>query len=87
MVSATHAADPPSPPVVPPEITAMLLEHRGEWRSDGWISRRGQTHAVQGNLGVQGGGQRGRERLHLQPRMGRFVGMTPRSTSWVTTRA
>lgn len=36
-VSITHAADPPAPPAVPPEIAAMLLEHRGEWRSDGWI--------------------------------------------------
>jgi hypothetical protein len=32
--SATHAADPPT---IPAEITAMLLEHRGEWRSEGWI--------------------------------------------------
>jgi len=36
-VSATYAADPPAPPAIPPEITAMLLEHRGEWRTDGWI--------------------------------------------------
>jgi hypothetical protein len=37
LVSTTHAADPPAPPAIPAEITAMLLEHRGEWRSDGWI--------------------------------------------------
>jgi hypothetical protein len=36
-LSATHAAEPPAPPAVPAEIAAMLLEHRGEWRSDGWI--------------------------------------------------
>jgi hypothetical protein len=34
---ATHAADPPAAPVVPAEINAMLLEHRGEWRTEGWI--------------------------------------------------
>jgi len=34
LMSATYAADPPA---IPPEITAMLLEHRGEWRTDGWI--------------------------------------------------
>jgi hypothetical protein len=37
LVSTAHAADPPAPPAIPAEITAMLLEHRGEWRSDGWI--------------------------------------------------
>jgi hypothetical protein len=37
LVSATHAADPLAPPAIPAEITAMLLEHRGEWRSAGWI--------------------------------------------------
>lgn len=37
LVSATYAADTPAPPSVPVEITAMLLEHRGEWRTDGWI--------------------------------------------------
>jgi hypothetical protein len=36
-VNASHAADPPAAPAVPAEITAMLLAHRGEWRSDGWI--------------------------------------------------
>ena len=34
LATATYAADPPA---IPAEITAMLLEHRGEWRSDGWI--------------------------------------------------
>jgi hypothetical protein len=33
-VSATSAADPPT---IPPEIIEMLLEHRGEWRSEGWM--------------------------------------------------
>jgi hypothetical protein len=37
LVGATHAADPPAPPAVPAEIAAMLLEHRGEWRSEGGI--------------------------------------------------
>jgi hypothetical protein len=41
MMSGSHAAEPASPPAaaptIPAEITAMLLEHRGEWRSDGWI--------------------------------------------------
>lgn len=36
-VNASHAADPPAAPAVPAEITAMLLAHRGEWRTDGWI--------------------------------------------------
>jgi hypothetical protein len=36
LVSTIHAADPPAP-TIPAEITAMLLEHRGEWRTDGWI--------------------------------------------------
>ena len=40
IASATRAADPPppvSPPAIPADIVAMLEEHRGEWRSDGWI--------------------------------------------------
>jgi hypothetical protein len=37
LVSPVFAADPPAPPEIPPEITAMLLEHRGEWRSEGWM--------------------------------------------------
>jgi hypothetical protein len=37
LTSATNAADPPAPPAIPAEIAAMLLEHRGEWRSEGWI--------------------------------------------------
>jgi hypothetical protein len=37
LASTAHAADPPAPPAVPAEITAMLLEHRGEWRTEGWI--------------------------------------------------
>jgi len=37
LASAAHAADPPAPPAIPAEITAMLLEHRGEWRTEGWI--------------------------------------------------
>ena len=32
--SVTHAADPPA---IPADITAMLLEHRGEWRTEGWM--------------------------------------------------
>jgi hypothetical protein len=32
-----RAADLPAPPAIPAEITAMLLEHRGEWRTEGWI--------------------------------------------------
>jgi hypothetical protein len=36
LVSVTHAADAPNPPAIPAEITAMLLEHRGEWRTEGW---------------------------------------------------
>jgi hypothetical protein len=32
--TATYAADPPA---IPAEITAMLLEHRGAWRTEGWI--------------------------------------------------
>ena len=35
--SAAHAADPPAVPAIPAEVTAMLLEHRGEWRTEGWI--------------------------------------------------
>lgn len=35
--AAIPAADPPAPPAVPAEIAAMLLEHRGEWRTEGWI--------------------------------------------------
>jgi hypothetical protein len=37
IVGGAHAADPPAPPAVPAEITAMLLEHRGEWRTEGWM--------------------------------------------------
>jgi hypothetical protein len=37
LVSGTHAADSPAPPAIPAEIKAMLLEHRGAWRTDGWI--------------------------------------------------
>lgn len=36
ITSAAYAADPPAPPTIPAEITAMLLEHRGEWRTEGW---------------------------------------------------
>ena len=36
-LSAAHAADPPAGTAIPAEITAMLLEHRGEWRTEGWI--------------------------------------------------
>jgi hypothetical protein len=36
-IPAIHAADPPSMPAVPADISAMLQEHRGEWRSEGWI--------------------------------------------------
>lgn len=37
LASTVYAADPPAPPAIPAEVTAMLLEHRGEWRTDGWI--------------------------------------------------
>jgi len=43
LVSATYAADSPPPPpaanapAIPADIVAMLQEHRGSWRSDGWI--------------------------------------------------
>jgi hypothetical protein len=37
LTAAVHAAEPSALPVVPPEITAMLLEHRGQWRAEGWI--------------------------------------------------
>lgn len=36
-LSGARAADPPAGPAIPAEITAMLLEHRGEWRTEGWI--------------------------------------------------
>jgi hypothetical protein len=34
LATATYAANSPA---IPADITAMLLEHRGEWRTDGWI--------------------------------------------------
>jgi hypothetical protein len=34
LATGTQAADPPA---IPADITAMLLEHRGEWRTEGWI--------------------------------------------------
>jgi hypothetical protein len=34
LAMATRAADTPA---IPAEFTAMLLDHRGEWRTEGWI--------------------------------------------------
>jgi hypothetical protein len=31
-----HAAEPSASSLIPAEITAMLLEHRGHWRAEGW---------------------------------------------------
>lgn len=33
---ATRAADPPASPLIPADVAAMLLEHRGQWRAEGW---------------------------------------------------
>ena len=41
IVSATHAESPPPPAAaaaaIPADIAAMLKEHRGSWRAEGWI--------------------------------------------------
>jgi hypothetical protein len=41
LMSATHAESPPPPAAsraaIPADILAMLKEHRGRWRSEGWI--------------------------------------------------
>jgi hypothetical protein len=42
LLPTTHAESPSPPPApkpleIPADIVAMLKEHRGEWRSDGWI--------------------------------------------------
>jgi hypothetical protein len=36
LTTAGHAADPPASALIPAEVTAMLLEHRGQWRAEGW---------------------------------------------------
>jgi hypothetical protein len=36
LTSASPAADPPATALIPPDVSAMLLEHRGQWRSEGW---------------------------------------------------
>lgn len=33
---ASHAAETPASSLIPADVTAMLLEHRGQWRADGW---------------------------------------------------
>ncbi len=42
LMAAAHAETPPSPsaagaPAIPDDIVAMLKEHRGEWRTEGWM--------------------------------------------------
>jgi hypothetical protein len=41
LMPMTHAADTPPPPAtapaIPADVVAMLVEHRGEWRTEGWI--------------------------------------------------
>lgn len=33
---ASHTAETPASPLIPADIVAMLLEHRGQWRAEGW---------------------------------------------------
>jgi hypothetical protein len=34
--SASHAAEALASPLIPADVAAMLLEHRGQWRTEGW---------------------------------------------------
>lgn len=36
LTSASHAAETPASPLIPEDVVAMLLEHRGQWRAEGW---------------------------------------------------
>ncbi len=36
LTSVSHAAETPASPLIPADVTAMLLEHRGQWRAEGW---------------------------------------------------
>ena len=36
LAGASQAADTPASPLIPADVTAMLLEHRGQWRAEGW---------------------------------------------------
>ena len=36
LATASHAAETPASPLIPPDVAAMLLEHRGQWRAEGW---------------------------------------------------
>lgn len=36
LVAVSQAAEPPASPLIPADVVAMLLEHRGQWRAEGW---------------------------------------------------
>lgn len=36
LTTASHAAETPASPQIPADVVAMLLEHRGQWRAEGW---------------------------------------------------
>src|SRR5262245_25945549 len=44
---ALSAAEPPAAPAIPAEYAAMLAEHRGSWRTEGWFEEGGKrTHST-----------------------------------------